>query len=76
MIQTVSHTASQPLIVQTIPTSTVQNYQPDVSSTVQDTVFRERNATYFNTVPATLQNFLPPNLSYNFYNISNVTYKE
>ncbi|XP_043800829.1 gastrula zinc finger protein XlCGF46.1-like isoform X2 [Apis laboriosa] len=76
VIQTVSHTASQPLIVQTIPSSTVQNFQPDVSSTVQDTVFRERNATYFNTVPATLQNFLPPNLSYNFYNISNVTYKE
>ncbi|XP_076766153.1 uncharacterized protein LOC143432997 [Xylocopa sonorina] len=77
VIQTVSHTsATQPIVVQTIPTSTVQNFQPDASSTVQDTVFRERNATYFNAMPATLQNFLPPNLSYNFYNISNVAYRE
>ncbi|XP_043591183.1 zinc finger protein 737-like isoform X3 [Bombus pyrosoma] len=76
VIQTVSHTATQPIVVQTVPTSTVQNFQSDVSSTVQETVFRERSGTYFNAVPATLQNFLPPNLSYNFYNISNITYKE
>ncbi|XP_043523654.1 zinc finger protein 677-like isoform X1 [Frieseomelitta varia] len=76
VIQTVSHTTTQPIVVQTIPTSTVQNFQADISNTVQDTVFRERSGTYFNAVPATLQNFLPPNLSYNFYNISNITYKE
>ncbi|XP_012241461.1 zinc finger protein 737 isoform X1 [Bombus impatiens] len=76
VIQTVSHTATQPIVVQTVPSSTVQNFQSDVSSTVQETVFRERSGTYFNAVPATLQNFLPPNLSYNFYNISNITYKE
>ena len=78
VIQTVSHASTtQPIVVQTIPTSTVQNFQPDASSTtVPDTIFRERNATYFNTMPASLQNFLPPNLSYNFYNISNVAYRE
>ncbi|XP_053994972.1 putative zinc finger protein 66 isoform X1 [Hylaeus volcanicus] len=77
VIQTVSHTSTtQPIVVQTIPTTAIQNFQPDVSSTIQDTVFRERNATYFNAMPATLQNFLPPNLPYNFYNISNVTYRE
>ncbi|XP_076624470.1 uncharacterized protein LOC143343448 isoform X2 [Colletes latitarsis] len=76
-IQTVSHTSTtQPIVVQTIPTTAIQNFQPDVSSTIQDTVFRERNATYFNAMPATLQNFVPPNLPYNFYNISNVTYRE
>ncbi|XP_076163197.1 uncharacterized protein LOC143144552 isoform X1 [Ptiloglossa arizonensis] len=77
VIQTVSHTSTtQPIVVQTIPTTAIQNFQPDVSSTIQDSVFRERNATYFNAMPATLQNFLPPNLPYNFYNISNVTYRE
>ncbi|CAK9796263.1 Zinc finger protein 585A [Anthophora plagiata] len=77
VIQTVSHgSTTQPIVVQAIPTTTIQNFQPEVSSTVQDTVFRERNTTYFNAMPATLQNFLPPNLSYNFYNISNVTYRE
>lgn len=76
VIQTVSHTTTQPIVVQTIPTSTVQNFQADISNTLQDTAFRERSGTYFNAVPATLQNFLPPNLSYNFYNISNITYKE
>ncbi|XP_043251032.1 zinc finger protein 613-like isoform X2 [Colletes gigas] len=76
-IQTVSHASTtQPIVVQTIPTTAIQNFQPDVSSTIQDTVFRERNATYFNAMPATLQNFVPPNLPYNFYNISNVTYRE
>ncbi|KAG7205667.1 hypothetical protein KM043_007617 [Ampulex compressa] len=74
VIQTVSHaSAPQPIVVQAIPTTAIQSFQTDVSSTVQDTVFRERNATYFNAMPAALQNFLPPNLPYNFYNISNVT---
>ena len=77
VIQAVSHaSATQPIVVQTIPTTTIQSFQPDVSSAIQDTVFRERNATYFNAMPTTLQNFLPPNLPYNFYNISNVTYRE
>ncbi|XP_015437887.1 PREDICTED: putative zinc finger protein 735 [Dufourea novaeangliae] len=77
VIQTASHaSASQPIVVQTIPTTAIQNFQSDVTGTVQDAVFRERNATYFNAMPATLQNFLPPNLPYNFYNISNVTYRE
>ncbi|XP_033339603.1 uncharacterized protein LOC117228050 isoform X2 [Megalopta genalis] len=77
VIQTVSHaSASQPIVVQTIPTTAIQNFQSDVTVTAPDAVFRERNATYFNAVPATLQNFLPPNLPYNFYNISNVTYRE
>ncbi|XP_031837799.1 uncharacterized protein LOC116429230 isoform X2 [Nomia melanderi] len=77
VIQTVSHTSpSQPIVVQTIPTTAIQNFQSDVIGSTQDAVFRERNATYFNAVPATLQNFLPPNLPYNFYNISNVTYRE
>ncbi|XP_076667664.1 uncharacterized protein LOC143368624 isoform X2 [Andrena cerasifolii] len=77
VIQAVSHaSATQPIVVQTIPTTAIQSFQPDVSSAIQDTVFRERNATYFNAMPTTLQNFLPPNLPYNFYNISNVTYRE
>ncbi|XP_076646285.1 uncharacterized protein LOC143355393 isoform X2 [Halictus rubicundus] len=77
VIQAVSHaSASQPIVVQTIPTTAIQNFQSDVTVTAPDAVFRERNATYFNAVPATLQNFLPPNLPYNFYNISNVTYRE
>lgn len=74
VIQAVPHvTAPQPIVVQAIPTTAIQTFQADVSGTVQDTVFRERNATYFNAMPAALQNFLPPNLPYNFYNISNVT---
>ncbi|XP_014607524.1 PREDICTED: zinc finger protein 626-like [Polistes canadensis] len=74
VIQTVPHvTAPQPIVVQAIPTTAIQTFQADVSGTVQDTVFRERNPTYFNAMPAALQNFLPPNLPYNFYNISNVT---
>ncbi|XP_076277236.1 uncharacterized protein LOC143207526 isoform X3 [Lasioglossum baleicum] len=77
VIQAVSHaSASQPIVVQTIPTTAIQNFQSDVTVTAPDAVFRERNATYFNAVPAPLQNFLPPNLPYNFYNISNVTYRE
>ncbi|XP_012281142.1 zinc finger protein 583 [Orussus abietinus] len=74
VIQTVPHaTVAQPIVVQTIPTTAIQTFQTDIPVTVQDTVFRERNTTYFNAVPAALQNFLPPNLPYNFYNISNVT---
>ncbi|XP_066586730.1 zinc finger protein 626-like [Prorops nasuta] len=74
VIQSVSHSdTTQPIVVQTIPTTTIPTFQADVSGNVQDTVFRERNTTYFNSVPTALQNFLPPNLSYNFYNISNVT---
>ncbi|KAL0124799.1 hypothetical protein PUN28_006570 [Cardiocondyla obscurior] len=64
--------AVQPIVIQTIPTpTTIQTFQTDVTNTVQETVFRDRN-TYFNTVPA-LQNFLPTNLPYNFYSIPNVT---
>ncbi|XP_011630595.1 zinc finger protein 479-like isoform X1 [Pogonomyrmex barbatus] len=71
VIQAVPHvSASQPIVIQTIPT-TIQTFQTDVTNTVQETVFRDRN-TYFNTVPA-LQNFLPANLPYNFYSIPNVT---
>jgi hypothetical protein len=73
VIQAVPHaSASQPIVIQAIPTTTIQTFQTDVTNTVQETVFRERNTTYFGSVP-TLQNFLPPNLSYNFYSISNVT---
>jgi len=72
VIQAVPHaSASQPIVIQTIPTTTIQTFQTDVTSTVQEAVFRDRN-TYFNTVPA-LQNFLPTNLPYNFYSIPNVT---
>ncbi|KOX75844.1 hypothetical protein WN51_13328 [Melipona quadrifasciata] len=44
VIQTVSHTTTQPIVVQTIPTSTVQNFQADISNTLQDTAFRERKS--------------------------------
>lgn len=72
VIQAVPHASvSQPIVIQAIPTTTIQTFQTDVTSTVQETVFRDRN-TYFNTVPG-LQNFLPTNLPYNFYSIPNVT---
>ncbi|XP_012221148.2 zinc finger protein 892-like isoform X1 [Linepithema humile] len=73
VIQAVPHaSASQPIVIQAIPTTSIQTFQTDVTNSVQETVFRERNATYFNAVPAALQNFLPTNLPYNFYSISNV----
>lgn len=73
VIQAVPHASvSQPIVIQTIPTTTIQSFQTDATSTVQETVFRDRN-TYFNTVPA-LQGFIPANLpTYNFYTIPNVT---
>ncbi|XP_043480816.1 zinc finger protein 300-like isoform X1 [Leptopilina heterotoma] len=74
VIQTVPHSSvSQPIVVQTIPTTAVQSFQPEVSGIVQEAVFRDRNTTYLNAVPTTLQTFLTPNIPYNFYNISNVT---
>lgn len=74
VIQTVPHaSASQPIVVQAIPTTAIQTFQTESSSTVQGPGFRERNTSYFNAMPATLQNFLPPNLPYNFYNIPNVS---
>lgn len=74
VIQAVPYAStSQPIVIQAIPTTTIQTFQTDVNGTVQETVFRERNTTYFNAVPAALQNFLPTNLPYNFYSISNVT---
>ena len=77
MIQTMPHVSiAQPIVVQTIPTPTVQTFPSEIvaANSVQETVFRERTATtYFNAVPPALQNFLPTNLPYNFYNISNVS---
>ena len=74
VIQTVPQASvPQPIVIQAIPTTTIQNFQPEVSGLVQETAFRERSATYFNAVPAALQTFLTPNIPYNFYNISNVT---
>ncbi|KAL6422112.1 hypothetical protein ACFW04_010872 [Cataglyphis niger] len=74
VIQAVPYAStSQPIVIQAIPTTTIQTFQTDVNGTVQETVFRERNTTYFNAVPTALQSFLPTNLPYNFYSISNVT---
>lgn len=74
VIQAVPHaSASQPIVIQAIPTTTIQTFQTDVTGTVQEAVFRNRNTTYFNAMPSALQNFLPTNLQYNFYSISNVT---
>lgn len=73
VIQAVPHASvTQPIVVQTIPTTAIQNFQTQVPVSVPDTVFRERNSTFYNAVPTALQNFLPPNLPYNFYNIANV----
>ncbi|XP_046746761.1 zinc finger protein 724-like isoform X3 [Diprion similis] len=74
VIQAVSHTSvAQPIVVQTIPTTGIQNHQTQVPVTVQETGPRERSSTFYNAVPSALQNFLPPNLPYNFYNISNAS---
>ncbi|XP_014486895.1 PREDICTED: zinc finger protein 773-like isoform X2 [Dinoponera quadriceps] len=73
VIQAVPHaSASQPIVIQAIPTTTIQTFPTDVTGTVQEAVFRNRN-TYFNTIPSALQNFLPTNIQYNLYSISNVT---
>ncbi|XP_076247401.1 uncharacterized protein LOC143187208 isoform X1 [Calliopsis andreniformis] len=77
VVQATPHASTtQPIVIQAIPTATIQNFHPDVSGSIQDTAFREKNATYFNAIPASIQNFLSPNLPYNFYNISNVNYRE
>ncbi|XP_020281733.1 zinc finger protein 660-like [Pseudomyrmex gracilis] len=72
VIQTIPHAASQQTVARAIPTTTVQSFQTDVTSTVQETVFREQNTTYFTTVSVT-PDLLPTNLPYHFYTMSNVT---
>ncbi|XP_046622181.1 zinc finger protein 737-like isoform X3 [Neodiprion virginianus] len=72
--QAVSCTSmAQPIILQTIPTTGIQNLQTQVPVTTQETVPRERSSSFYNAVPSALPNFLPPNLPYNFYNISNTS---
>lgn len=72
-METGPHVTSQPIVVQAIPTTTIQTFQGEIPVTVQASTLRDRSANYFNAVP-TLQNFLPTShLSYNFYNISNVS---
>ncbi|KAK0098679.1 hypothetical protein PV326_005090 [Microctonus aethiopoides] len=73
VMETGPHITSQPIVVQAIPTTTIQTFQGEIPVTVQASTLRDRSANYFNAVP-TLQNFLPnSHLSYNFYNISNVS---
>ncbi|XP_026670511.1 zinc finger protein 37-like [Ceratina calcarata] len=58
--------------------STANQSQPNIQSEGPGSAVHAQRtaASYFNAMPAALQNFLPPNLSYNFYNISNVTYRD
>lgn len=67
VIQSVSHASIQPLVIQEIPTTSKQLFLSEVSSTSD---INERNSYFVPTT--TIQNYLTPNLSFNFYNITNV----
>ncbi|XP_012251182.2 zinc finger protein 85-like isoform X2 [Athalia rosae] len=71
VIQTTPNVSEAEPIAQTLPSTVIQNFQTQVPVTVQETAFRDRNTMLYNAVPTALQNFLPPNLPYNFYNITN-----
>ncbi|XP_015123948.1 zinc finger protein 260 [Diachasma alloeum] len=75
--QIITETSTQSIILETVPVTTVETFQTETPAAIQTgTFFRDKNATYFNAVPVTIQNFLTPNVPYNFYTVPSVNENE
>ncbi|XP_063979784.1 zinc finger protein 689-like [Diachasmimorpha longicaudata] len=73
----IAENSTQSIILEAVPVTTEETFQTETPAAIQTgTFFRDKNATYFNAVPVAIQNFLTPNVPYNFYAVPNVSENE